>query len=144
MWGNAESAICIMAASIPILRALFRDGARAVIPRGYQTHEASGTTAMTESGQDTSRTAFDRSGIFARPRPLPQTIVHGLRPADQNGSTSATSIPHETSATGLSSESGARSFGDHDIESDEESIEMTNYQTRRPQTPTDFLGTKRV
>ena len=46
IWGNAESAICIMAASIPILRALVRDGMRNAVPFGYPTYETGASTTM--------------------------------------------------------------------------------------------------
>ncbi|KAK3321798.1 hypothetical protein B0H66DRAFT_514015 [Apodospora peruviana] len=74
-WGNAEAGICIMAASIPILRALFKGNISPGAPLGYETGE---TSVMTESGirELGSTSVEDRARIFSRqaiPPPLPMS-----------------------------------------------------------------------
>ncbi|KAK3345825.1 hypothetical protein B0T25DRAFT_264654 [Lasiosphaeria hispida] len=131
-WGNAESAICIMAASIPILRALVRGGMRGAVPMGYETYETGYLTTMVESGM-ASRNVVDRPGIFSQQPVLtpPKMIPR------EAGSSEGMSL--DRTLTGTSPEPVVKSVRERDDWSDDEdSIEMTNYQNGRPQTPKDF------
>jgi hypothetical protein len=131
VWGNAESSICIMAASIPILRALVREGFQAAVPLGYRTDETGYTRPMTESGAGYS--IADRPGMFGRQlaAPIPPP---GMR--RQSGNTASL----DRTLVGDSPEPGNKPPRQEGEEwSDDESIEMSNYQHRRPETPKDFL-----
>lgn len=135
IWGNAESSICIMAASIPILRALVREGFQVAVPLGYRTDEIGYTGTMTESRVGNS--VIDRSGMFGRqlaaPIPAPATQRRGF-----NGSDSGTFL--DRTLVNDSPEPDLKPPKRSDEEwSDDDSIEMSNYQHRRAQTPRDFL-----
>jgi hypothetical protein len=129
VWGNAESSICIMAASIPILRALVREGFKAAVPLGYRTDETGYTRPMTESGAGNS--IIDRSGMFGRQLAAP-IQPPGMRKQGE----SATSL--DRTLVSDSPEPG-KPFKEGGEWSDDDSIEMSNYQHRHPQTPKDFL-----
>ncbi|KAK0724078.1 hypothetical protein B0H67DRAFT_567205 [Lasiosphaeris hirsuta] len=147
-WGNAESAICIMAASIPILRALVRGGMRGAVPMGgdyYGTYPTTATT-MVESGGIMGigrNVVVDRSGFFSTPPSAPSPTRKKMIARDAGSGESVVSL--DRTLTGASPEpavkGGARGDRDPDWSSDEDdSIEMTNYQNPRPHTPKDFLG----
>ncbi|KXX73951.1 hypothetical protein MMYC01_208728 [Madurella mycetomatis] len=116
VWGNAEAAICVMAASIPILRFLARGKFRVPVPGGYETGQ---TMTMTESGFGMSASMRTQTLPIQSPptarrdnRDMPgQTLGHG---------SSAVIVPKSD-----------------DDSSDEDSIELANYQGR-PQSPIDF------
>ncbi|KAK5651450.1 hypothetical protein OQA88_12457 [Cercophora sp. LCS_1] len=133
IWGNAESAICIMAASIPILRALVRGGLRGPVPRGYRTDETGYETAMTES-----RTAMSAAGA---PRIIPRRPV-GAPPAQRkegsSGSVAAVSLDRTLTSDSPEPTKG-KGAGDRGEWSDDDSIELANYDHARPQMPRDFL-----
>ncbi|KAK1753661.1 hypothetical protein QBC47DRAFT_424162 [Echria macrotheca] len=146
IWGNAESSICIMAASIPILRALVRDGMRGAAPLGYRTYRT-GSAAMAESR--TAESTGNRSVIFARqlafPLP-PQASQKPQKPSLGVPSPSGSSL--DRTLAGDSPEpiikSATRSGReDGEVWSDQDSFEMTNYDGR-PQTPKDFLRSNPV
>ncbi|KAK1832925.1 hypothetical protein QBC39DRAFT_380988, partial [Podospora conica] len=123
VWGNAESSICIMAASIPILRALVRGGLRCAVPFGYPTDETGASTTMAESAQ--RRSFVDHASIFPR-RPSPQeTARKTVRTEDDFDRTLTSTSPDLSIKTG------------NDLEdwSDQDSIEMGNYHHRRPEVP---------
>ncbi|KAM7198933.1 hypothetical protein V8F20_006000 [Naviculisporaceae sp. PSN 640] len=132
-WGNAEAAICIMAASIPILRALFRNNVAPGPP--VRPPETGETTFMTESTQATQATVHDfRARIFSQlavPAP-PPTNQRQVDPRNTNLDetlTSGSPVPAVRKNRGL----------DGDDWSDQDSFEMTNYYHRpRPESPTDF------
>ncbi|KAK0750323.1 hypothetical protein B0T18DRAFT_428285 [Schizothecium vesticola] len=105
VWGNAESSICIMAASIPILRALVRGGLRCAIPFGYPTNETGASTTMAESAQ---RRSF---------------VNH------------ATEDDLDRTLTSLSPDLLTKTASDSEDWSDQDSIEMGNYHHRRPEVP---------
>ncbi|KAK4195693.1 hypothetical protein QBC40DRAFT_185167 [Triangularia verruculosa] len=146
VWGNAEAAICIMAASIPILRALARGNCRGPVPRGYETYEY-GSAGMTESrfGHST----FSRTAVISLALPIQSPPASYPRNTEKNNVDEAlTSGSPEPSlrckATHL--QAGGNKDGDND------SFEMTDYghsrpqstqsvnAMARPQSPLDFIG----
>ncbi|KAK0610890.1 hypothetical protein B0T14DRAFT_570819 [Immersiella caudata] len=129
VWGNAESSICIMAASIPILRALVREGFQAAVPLGYRTDETGYTRPMSESGA--RRSIVDGPGIFGRQLAAPIESPRMRKRED------ATSL--DRTLVSESPEPGKPLKKDGEEWSDDDSIEMSNYQHRRPQTPKDYL-----
>ncbi|KAK4443002.1 hypothetical protein QBC34DRAFT_311816 [Podospora aff. communis PSN243] len=130
VWGNAESSICIMAASIPILRALVREGFHAAVPLGYRTDETGYTRSMSESGARNS--VVDRSGMFGRQLAVP-IQPPGMRKQDEIATSLDRTLVSDSPEPGkpLKKEGGEWS--------DDDSFEMSNYQHRRPQDPKDFL-----
>jgi hypothetical protein len=130
VWGNAESSICIMAASIPILRALVREGFQAAVPLGYRTDETGYTRPMTESG--TRSSIVDRSGMFGRQLAAP-IQTPGMRIQGDDAKSLDRTLVSDSPEPGkpLKKDSGEWS--------DDDDIEMSNYQHRRPQTPKDYL-----
>ncbi|KAK0714113.1 hypothetical protein B0T26DRAFT_651094 [Lasiosphaeria miniovina] len=128
-WGNAESAICIMAASIPILRALVRGHFVAPHPRGYETGDS---TAMAESGVGASFNS--RTQIFSRSWSPPPRQTN-----EQRLSASNLKSLDRTLTTGSPDPAGRKSLGDgQDDSSDKDSIELGYYQAQ-PLSPTDFV-----
>lgn len=135
IWGNVESAICIMAASIPILRALVRDGMRGAVPMGYETYETGYTGNMTES-----RTGADRSTIFARQLAFPV----GPEPAQKRQASASPDGGSYLDQTLTSASPEPAVKPPVAVERDErDSIEMTDYDAR-PQSPKDFLRVNAV
>ncbi|KAK3367823.1 hypothetical protein B0H63DRAFT_529530 [Podospora didyma] len=133
-WGNAESAICIMAASIPILRALIRGHFVADFPMGYET----GSATMAESGA--ARTVDSRTQIWSRPWSPPPR--HGRPMSQQRLSRTSIDMLDQTLVSDSPEpipKKGAMGDGQDVDSSDEDSIEMINYQQARPQTPADFV-----
>jgi hypothetical protein len=119
--GAAESAVCIMAASIPILRALARGNPN--VPRGYQTGYPTG---MTEPGQTMSLSL----PIHVPPPPRPERELEGRH----------RNKPHSASSDGTSTlimVTETPGHGKDEDLTDEDSIEMKNYRSR-PQSPVDF------
>ncbi|KAB5513184.1 hypothetical protein GE09DRAFT_636844 [Coniochaeta sp. 2T2.1] len=66
-WGAIETSVSIMAASIPILRALVRQGAGAGVPRGYVGTTEGGGGGMREgtTGQHSVQSTFFQRTFFA-------------------------------------------------------------------------------
>jgi hypothetical protein len=130
--GFAEAAVCIVAASIPILRALSREGFRGG-PAHYG-YETGYPTTMTESGLRNggmhSQTASLSLPIQAPPPPSAQDDTHG------NTHASLTPTPSAGSREVLVHQGG-------DDLSDEDSMEMTNYRAR-PLSPVDFTRSNAV
>ncbi|KAK3319517.1 hypothetical protein B0T19DRAFT_268688 [Cercophora scortea] len=128
-WGNAEAAICIMAASIPILRALVRGGfGLQAAPMGYETGDP---TMMAESGL--GRSVDNPVQRFSQAAPsLPPIIQRHQLP-------SSSEELDKTLTEGAPELTGNKNLGLDGLDdwSDEDSIEMTNYHAR-PHTPTDF------
>ena len=125
--GSVESGLCIIGASIPILRALARGGFRGPVVLGYETGYP---TAMAESALRSrvvvqSQTASLSLPIQA-PGPLNEAAPGGRR---QN-------TPDSLDNTLTAGSQGLGQKADEE-ESDEESIEMTDYRAR-PQSPVDF------
>ncbi|KAK3361819.1 hypothetical protein B0T24DRAFT_96424 [Lasiosphaeria ovina] len=126
-WGNAESAICIMAASIPILRALVRGHFVAPHPRGYETGDS---TAMAESGVGASFNS--RTQVFSRSWSPPPRQKNEQRPSSSN-------LKPLDRTLGSPEPVGRKSLGDgQDDSSDKDSIELSYYQAQ-PLSPTDFV-----
>ncbi|KAK4153779.1 hypothetical protein C8A00DRAFT_33465 [Chaetomidium leptoderma] len=114
--GAAEAAVCIMAASIPILRALARGGTRGRVPRGSETGYP---TNMTESGV---RTAASLS--------LPiQVPPAGARQPEGRRNTNTPDSWGETLTTGSTETLGRK--GDDDS-SDEDTLERARQGVRVP------------
>ena len=111
LWGTAEAAICIMAASIPILRALARGSFRQAVPGGY---ESGYPTTMVESSVAPSlSTQLPPPSQQAQGRSNSRGFLHWF-------------------GTSRSSETGAKRVVDDS--SDEDSIEIAGYQTRAQTT----------
>jgi hypothetical protein len=119
-----------MAASIPILRALVREGFQAAVPLGYRTDETGYTGPMTESGGRNS--VVDRSGMFGRQLAAP------IPPPDRWQNGNAASLDRTLVSDSPEPVTKTPKVDGEDW-SDDDSIEMSNYQHRRPQTPKDFL-----
>ena len=140
IWGNAESAICIMAASIPILRALVRGGMRDAVPFGYETYGTGYTGGMTESGAGSSITTG--AGLFGR-RPgvsgdRQMTNGQNVRNEDARDQR-AIKVLDQTLVSDSPEPLGKPKLSGDEDWSDQDSIELANYQHDRPQTPRDFL-----
>ncbi|KAK4184214.1 hypothetical protein QBC35DRAFT_392186 [Podospora australis] len=143
IWGNAEAAICIMAASIPILRALARGRSRGPVPQGYETYDyETGQTAMTEFSLGSN--AFRRA--LAEPVPPPATHTH-----KEYASRQSLEVLDET-LTNSSPEPSivCKNKGQPMDDDDNASFEMTDYRndsrpqspesSGRPMSPVDFVG----
>ncbi|KAK3988741.1 hypothetical protein QBC44DRAFT_370787 [Cladorrhinum sp. PSN332] len=132
IWGNAEAAICIMAASIPILRALAKGSFRGPVPRGYETYL---TNDMAETGTGISATGGSRGQVVSLALPIqsPPPILHVREMSSRNNL--------DTLDETLTSDSPEPIIGCKKREEleDDDSFEMTNYQHARPQTPVDFV-----
>jgi hypothetical protein len=120
--GAAEAAVCIMAASIPILRALVRGNRN--VPRGYQTGYP---TTMTESGQIMSLSL----PIHVPPPPRPE---QELGDRDRFKPNSAGSDRASTLTMEVDGVPEHRKYKDP---ADEDSIEMQSYRSQPP-SPVDF------
>jgi len=126
-----------MAASIPILRALFRGNVGPGAPIGYQTGE---TSMMTESGAGNSGLGTVNSmsyiqfhaRIFSRQAASPPITQRQVNPRSVSLDETLTSGSPEPGTK------GHKNGADKDDWSDEDSIELSNYQQARPHTPTDF------
>lgn len=131
LWGNAEAAICIIAASIPILRALARGSSRGPVPRGYDTYL---TNAMTETGLSGAEGARTRVVSLALPIQSPPAAFHARKLSSRNNL--------EALDETLTSESPEPMVGCKQMKDDlddADSFEMTNYHHTRPQSPVDFV-----
>nr|CDP29732.1 Putative protein of unknown function [Podospora anserina S mat+] len=144
IWGNAEAAICIMAASIPILRALARGTCRGQVPHGYETYEYR-SAGMSEPRL--ARSTFSRTAVMSLALPIqsPPALYSQKAPhvkeADNLDDTLTSGSPVQSLTRKHKSE-----------EDDADSFEMTNYgqsrsqspqsihTTDRPQSPLDFVG----
>jgi hypothetical protein len=125
--GTAEAAVCIMAASIPILRALARGSFRRGAPQGYY---GTGYPTTTMADNATGRTV---SVVLPVPQPTrTQQTRQGL--GGRTGS-SADVLGDELTA-GNAAAVGPPPGANEDV-SDDERIEMSRYQMR-PQSPVDF------
>ncbi|KAK0663487.1 hypothetical protein QBC41DRAFT_359374 [Cercophora samala] len=141
IWGNAEAAICIMAASIPILRALARGTCHGQVPHGYETYEY-GSTGMSEPWFGQSR--FSRTAVMSLALPIQSPPALCCQKASHNKDIGSLD-------EALTSGSPERSLTDKE-DDDANSFEMTNYgqgrpqspqsvhSTSRPQSPLDFVG----
>jgi hypothetical protein len=125
--GSVESGLCILAASIPILRALARGGFRGPAVLGYETGYP---TTMTESGL--------RSGIVVQSQAASLTLpIQAPRPLNEATLGRRQNTPDSLDKTLTAGSAQALGQKADDDSSDEESIEMTNYRVR-PQSPVDF------
>ncbi|KAK0736589.1 hypothetical protein B0T21DRAFT_182195 [Apiosordaria backusii] len=150
IWGNAEAAICIMAASIPILRALARGNCRAPVPQGYETYEY-GSASMTESGFGQSR--FSRTAVMSLTLPIQPPPASYAQKASRKKEIDSLDDTL-TSGSPEPSLTCKRKLGqaNQDSDDDNDSFEMTNYgrsrpqssqshhAVGRPQSPLDFIG----
>ncbi len=146
--GTAESAVCIMAASIPILRALSKGGFPGPVRLGAETGYP---TAMTESGLYTNvnRSIQPRSVSLSLatqpPSPRPPRAARRDRrdrrgTAASNGTSALNSLDATLTAGSSTSSTDAVRHKSDDESSDEGNFEMTNYRNR-PQSPVDFTRT---
>ncbi|KAK4459467.1 hypothetical protein QBC42DRAFT_231687 [Cladorrhinum samala] len=131
IWGNAEAAICIIAASIPILRALARGGSRGPVPRGYDTYL---TNAMTETGASGADALRTRVVSLAPPIQPPSAAFDARKIPSRNNL--------EALDKTLTSDSPEPVVGFKQVKDDLDdanSFEMTDYHHTRPQSPADFV-----
>ncbi len=134
--------MCIMAASIPILRALSKGGLRGPVHLGYETGYP---TAMAETGMQTNRSIQSRAAGLplperpTQPAPPPQLPPTRPRRAARQNPDTLNSLD-ETLTAGSAEAVGNKSDDDF---SDEENIKMTNYRNRA-QSPVDFTRGREV
>ena len=134
-WGNAEAAICIMAASMPILRALFRGSLRQAVPMGYETGAYASQMAEPSMASRRSivtgqtRTLSCHESVAAR--------VPDQRNTEPSGVGAGAGGPDRVPTLQRSAEIELPGASYHDDWSDGDSMEMTDYQHR--QDPVDFV-----
>ncbi|KAK4164735.1 hypothetical protein QBC43DRAFT_378548 [Cladorrhinum sp. PSN259] len=133
IWGNAEAAICIMAASIPILRALAKGSFRGQVPRGYETYL---TNDMTETGHDGSTNGGgSRTQVLSLALPIQSPPpVFNVRRTFPRGNLEAL----DDTLTSDSPEPMAGCKRKEELD-DDDSFEMTNYLHARAESPVDFV-----
>ncbi|KAH6649242.1 hypothetical protein F5144DRAFT_634218 [Chaetomium tenue] len=129
----AEAAMCIVAASIPILRALSRGGFRGPVHFGYQA--GYGTSMVQSDGHSAASMQSQAASVL-----LP---IQGPRSGEVEPGTQQRPLSLETPASLedvliAQSTKTLKQKGDDDP-GDEDSFEMTNYRGR-PQSPVDFTG----
>ncbi|KAK4174463.1 hypothetical protein QBC36DRAFT_218389 [Triangularia setosa] len=132
IWGNAEAAICIMAASIPILRALARGNCRGPVPHGYEAYEY-GSAGMTESRFRQS--TFSRTAVMSLALPIHSPPALYSR---QTSRKKETDNLDETLTSGspepsLTCKQKPIQINENE-EDDTSSFEMTSYGQSRPQS----------
>ncbi len=135
--GTAESAVCIMAASIPILRALSKGGFRRPAVLGYGTGYPTSMTTVVETG------LRSHGSIPARPvaaaLPVPRPPVPPPPPRRPGGQRRKRPDSLDEILTAVGTETSGHKSEDElsDGDGDGASIEMTNYRNQ-PQSPVDF------
>ncbi|KAK3897914.1 hypothetical protein C8A05DRAFT_19410 [Staphylotrichum tortipilum] len=123
--GTAESAACIMAASIPILRALSKGSFRRPAVLGYGTGYPTSMTTMVETGLGSQGSS--------------QASLPPLQPPPRRPGGQRRKRPNslEDMLTAVGTETSGHKSDDDLSDGDRGIIEMTNYRNR-PQSPMDF------